>query len=42
MTGHIKSSEYSFYKTKAEIVKEININPVLDKIQEYRKNVCNI
>ena len=27
------------YKTKAESEKKININPVLDKIQEYRKMV---
>jgi hypothetical protein len=26
------------YKTKTEVAKELNITPVLDKIQEYRKN----
>jgi len=26
------------YKTNAEIVKELNITPVLDKIQNYRKS----
>jgi len=26
------------YKTNTEIAKELNITPVLDKIQEYKRN----
>jgi hypothetical protein len=32
--GHI----YTDYKTNIEIQKELNITPVLDKIQDYRRN----
>ena len=30
------------YKTNTEIAKELNITPVLDKIQEYGETRCNI
>ena len=35
-----KTVEYSWtdYKTNTEIVKQLNITSVLDKIQEYRRN----
>jgi hypothetical protein len=35
-----ETAEYTWtdYKTNTEIIKELNITPVLDKIQEYRRN----
>jgi len=33
---------WTYCKTNTEIAKELNINPVLDKLQEYRKFVCNV
>jgi hypothetical protein len=39
-----KTAGYTWidYKTNTEYAKEINITPVLDKIQEYRETLCNI
>jgi hypothetical protein len=34
IAGHI----WEDYETKTEIAKEINITPILDKIQEYKNN----
>ena len=37
---YIRKAEYTWtdYKTNTEIAKELNTTPVLDKIQEYRRN----
>jgi len=37
-----KTAGYTWtdYKTNTEIAKELNITPVLDKIQEYRRFVA--
>jgi hypothetical protein len=39
-----KTAEYTWtdFKTDTEIARELNITPVLDKMQEYRKIVCNM
>ena len=39
-----KTAAYTWtdYKTNTEIAKELHITPVLDKIQGYRKNGCNL
>jgi hypothetical protein len=39
-----KTAEYTGknYKANTEFEKETNLIPVLDKIQKYRRNVCNI
>jgi hypothetical protein len=35
-----KSAEYTWidHKSNTEIAKELNINPVLEKVQDYRRN----
>jgi hypothetical protein len=33
-----KSSTWIDYKSNTEIAKELNINPVLEKVQDYRRN----
>jgi hypothetical protein len=40
--GHLQIYKNFLYKTKAEISKEIKINPVLNKIRNTEKNDCNI
>jgi len=37
-----KTAGYTWidHKTNTEIAKEINITPVLDKIEEHGRNVC--